>query len=106
MPSLKELRDQDLEWIISDAGDLVTIISRDGSQRMDEVPAIIRLNVEETPPYGYEKTLSTKHHEVTILQNSVDFLILNGSKVSFDEQTFVVHYVLNPERNLMTLYVR
>jgi hypothetical protein len=106
MPSLKELCDQDLEWIISDAGDLVTIISRDGLQRVDEIPAIIHRNVGDPPPYGYEKTLSTKHHEVTFLLGAVGFPILNGVTILFDGQTFTVHSPPLVDGNKVTVYAR
>lgn len=106
MPNLNELRDQDLEWIIKESDALVTVISKDGLNRVEEVPAVIYRNVEDPPPYGYEKTLSTKHHEVTVLKSSFEFPILNGTKVLFDNQTFTVHYVFNPENKLMILFVR
>lgn len=106
MPNLNQQRDQDLEWIIRESDSLISIVSKDGLNRVDGVPAIIYCNVEEPPPYGYKETLSTKHHEITILQSSVEFPILNGAKVLSGGKEFTVHYVMSPESKTMTLYVR
>lgn len=104
---LESILKEDLQWIIEDAGEPITVMSKDGLTSVEGVSALIRRNTEDAPPYGYDRQLSGKHHEVSFLKDAINaFPLEKGIKLMFDNSEFVVDHIFPSDQTLVTVFAR
>jgi len=88
---LYELAEEDLQWLIPELGEPVVYIYADGQQVATN--AIVDRNAETPPPYGYEGTLSQKHHEFIFVGDTLPHAPKRGDIIKLNGVAYKVNFI-------------
>lgn len=89
--SVHEQTVADLNWMLRELGEEIVY-----HQKIENIDlnffAIVDRNAESPPPYGYEHSLSQKHHEFTFLRNEV-LAPKRGDQIVLQGVTYEINYI-------------
>jgi len=88
---LYELVADDLKWLIPEVGEPVIYEYANGQQV--ETQALVDRNAETPPPYGYENTLSQKHHEFTFVGDTLPHAPKRGDLIKLGGVEYQIDFI-------------